>query len=807
MTHFNLFNYFYLYFDKFKTTFLEKYLIMKVSLRQDLSPIKFCFLIKPENEKLLDAIKCSYSVWCGIYSPIIPFYKRFSKRFRLRYNFGASREIYYRNIVNNYDPDVLIYDDDIDVDDINICGTDIQTIKLSVFKEGLERFSPQNGVSIDIVLGSLINEEFKYNRTDDVKISIPKIPNNNILLSAWQGAFLDNVNKHFVEGHLSKLPYIDIVDFDYKNFNEFFELENTSLRFINTYKTRLLYDRGLSKNIVLFFIDHTNNLDIIDYWNLRAIGWKIIPIPVSKINSEAYKKMMVEVFKEIEQNDRGLKYKISDVLISGSNKRKPILNALDALIKKEKIGVTIPEQSLFPRIWHDDYGILKYDFVYCPQIYTDSVDENLTSEKGGYINFNLPRLPFETRFSNDGLFKTNISLNYWDDEGKYAEVISGINTIDWVRITKSIGRKFEWKVSRNGIFKYIYHQHDSASFYLPESFKFFSKYFENKEISIKQTASGKLGYEVLKNIGGIQGANLFSTTNAIKIVELFENGKVVSHEELIAKINRYKPYPEFKNPKDVIELFLRKQIIEFGINIQCTVCEQRTFYLPKELNDELRCSVCRNTFKLPKNDPKNTLKYVYRGVGPFSRNNKVDGLLSVFLTIRLFKLDLSDGTERISFLFDFDAKKGNKDFEVDLVVLSKSFKYNNRAESFICECKTFKSIDEKDYKRLKFFGEQMAGTTLVVATLKNEFSDEEKVLLRKLVNRFRTSSFGTTNPLLLLTGNELIPNQKVYGLSEYDDTIQNYLYVDYVKYIADLSCKKYLGISTCAELRMEKYKN
>ncbi|MBO6881447.1 hypothetical protein [Winogradskyella sp.] len=724
----------------------------------------------------------------------------------MRYNMGASREIYYGNIIKNYDPDVLIYDDDIVIEELSVCSTDIQTIKLSAFKDSLERFSVQNGVSIDVVLNSLINEEFKYTRTDNVKISIPNIQNNDILLSAWQGSFLDKINNQIVH-HLSKRPYIDIVDFNYQNFNDFFELDTTSLKYINTYKTRLLYDRGLSKNTVLFFIDHTNNLDIIDYWNLRALGWKIVPIPISKMNSASYRELIIYILKEREQNDRGFKLKIADVLIAGGNKRTPVRKYIDTLIKKEKIGITVPEQNWFPRLWHDDYETLKYDFVYCPQIYIDSVDENLTSEKGDYISFNLPKLPFETKFTNSGLFKTNVSLSYWEDEGKYAEVITGITTRDWHIITKSFGFTDEWKISKNGIFKYVNHQNDRASFYLPESSIFFNKFFANKGISIKQTASGKLGYKVLKNIGGVHGANLFSTTNAIKIIELFENGKIVSHEELTGKINRYKPYPEFKNPRDVIDLFLRKQIIEFGINIQCTVCEQRTFYLPKELNDKLKCSICRSTFSLPRNDPKNTLKFVYRGVGPFSRNNKVDGLLSVFLTIRLFKLDLSDGIERISFIFDFDAKKGDNDFEVDLAVLSKSYKYNNRIESFICECKTFKSINKKDYLRLKFFGEQMVGTTLVVATLKSEFSDEEKVLLKRLVNDFRTSNFDTTNPVLLLTGNELIPNKRGYGLSEYNDIIKNYSHVSYVKYLADLSCEKHLGLTTCAELRDKAWEN
>ncbi|GAA3608961.1 hypothetical protein Q4Q39_17435 [Flavivirga amylovorans] len=778
---------------------------MKVNLRQELSPIKFCFFIKPNRKDLLESIKCLFSVWCGIYSPIIPYYKRFSEKYRLRYNMGASRKVYYGNIIKNYDPDIIVYDDDIDKEELIAFGVEVKMISLSKFKEDLERFSLEKGISIDLVINSLIKEEFKYNRTDNLKIRIPEINKDDLLLNAWQGTFLNSINIKYVQNYLLKESFIEKIDFNYKTFNKFFENNNLSLRFINIYKTRLLYDRGISKNTVLYFLNPSDTLDVIDYWNLRALGWKLFPVPVSKMKTVPYKEAIIEILKDLEIREKRFKFKIIDVLISSSFKPKPIMDYVNSIISDEKLKVSLLHQHWFPRFWHDYNEILRGDLVFCPQIFVDSEHDTIESEEAGYVNFKLPPLPFKSRFSNSGLLKSNLSLSYWEDEGKYAEVISGITTKDWVGITRDFSFRNEWKVSKNGIFKYINHEDDNVSFYLPESFKFFSKYFVNKDISIKQTASGKLGYEVLKNIGGIHGANLFSTSNAIKIVELFENGNVVSVEELVGKINQHKPYPEFKKPKDVIELLLRKQIIEFGVKIQCSVCEQRTFYLLQDLNDELKCSVCRNTFELPKSDPKSSLKYVYRGLGPFSRNNKVDGLLSVFLTIRLFKLDMSDGTEGISFIFDFEAKKDKNDFEVDLVVLSKSFKYENKVESFVCECKTFKSIGEKDYFRLKFFGEQMEGTTLVVATLKEEFLEDEKVLLRKLVNDFRTKEFDTTNPVLLLTGSELIPNRGGFGLSEYSDTIKNYTGVDYVKTIADLSCEKHLGLRTCSELQNEAW--
>lgn len=771
---------------------------MKVNLQQELSPVKFCVFIKPNNrDSLLESIKCMFSVWSGIYAPILPFYSSFSKKFKNRYSLELNRDSFYTNTIFNFDPDVIIYEDGINETELKKYTKNRSIISLSKFIEGLRVGRPMYGMCIDTIIDNLIESDFKYFRTDNLKIIIPKINKKDLLLNAWQGTFLDNINKNYIQNYLSDKPFVEEIDFNYNNFNSFFDGNNVSMRVANVFKTRLTFNKHIRKKITLYFLNPSDNLDIIDYWNLRALGWELIPIPVKKKDIVSYQNEIIEFLKSKAQLKNN--FNTIDVLISKNIEDKPILDYLNLIIQREKLEVIVLHQHWFPRFWEESNEILEADFVFSPKIYFDSKNEYLESDDGGYVNLELPSLSFDTNKSNSILYKSYMSLSYWDDEGKYAEVISNISTEDWCEIVKDYGFRENWKVSNHGIVKYIRYNKERTSFYLPKAFNFFIKYFARKGISINETASGKLGYEVLKNIGGLHGSNLFSTQSAIKIIELFEGGNIVSIEDLTGKIKQYKPYPEIKNSKNVIDLLIYKQIIEFGIRIQCSICEQRSFYLPSEMKEELKCSVCRNNFELPKSDPKNSLKYVYRGIGPFSRNNKVDGLLSVFLTLRLFKLDIADGLERLSFIFDFDAKKEGKSYEVDLAIITKNYENEHKPQSFICECKTFKSIGEKDYLRLKFFGEQMPDVILVVATLKNEFSDEEKFFLKKLVNDFRNEHH-TTNPILLLTGNELIPNERYSALRKYNNVISKHSNIKYMKELADLTCKEHLGFKTCSEL-------
>ena len=101
-------------------------------------------------------------------------------------------------------------------------------------------------------------------------------------------------------------------------------------------------------------------------------------------------------------------------------------------------------------------------------------------DENDYISFSLPELPFKqnhhTKIYHKAYF--SFSYSYRNDQGKYAEVISDISTDDWVSIIKEFGSKYEWRISREGIIRYIRFERDRVFFNLPTSFKFFTKFFK-----------------------------------------------------------------------------------------------------------------------------------------------------------------------------------------------------------------------------------------------------------------------------------------------------------------------------------------
>ncbi|MBZ4035916.1 hypothetical protein K6T82_14145 [Flavobacterium sp. 17A] len=774
---------------------------MEVNINHDLSPIKFLVLIKLEEDskKVLDVFKSLSSIWAGIYCPIIIYHEKFPLNFLKRYNIEINEEEYYRNVIKNFDPDVLIYDNQIDSKVVQNFADGRKLIALSEFFDRVQKNRLNYSIGIDVLIENVYEEEFKYKRNDELKFSIPKIINDDLLLSAWIGNVTEEIHVNLIQEHLEPMNWYQKFELDYNNLGEFL---NQNLFFtipLIREKIDHVYDDYLDQSNLCYVIDRKEQLDVIDFWNLRAIGIKVLPIPFDKIHKEPFLERLLDLFK-LKQKSK-LSFKYLDFLTSPNVNSDEIFKEINSIKSINNFDNIVTAIKWFPRYWHSSKEILKYDSVLCPRYIFGYESKDTKIEEDNMVKVELPFLPFKTKNSNDGLFKSYVSFNFWNDEGKYAGVVSEITTEDLKKITNPYSFSNDWRVSNDSIIKYISYNGEREHYYIPKSFDFFSKYFSRKGLAISETSSTKLGKEVLRNIGGINGINIFSTQNAIKIIELFEGGKSISFEDLIGKIKQLKPFPEIKSPNEIIDLLLEKKIIEFGVNVKCLICEQKSFYLINELSDKMQCSICRNQFVLPKNDPKVTFKYAYRGLGSFTRNNKVDGLLCVFLTLRLFNLELADSNRELSFLMDFNIKKGKDEYEVDLAIIAKHYRNKWKPNSFVCECKTFKSFTKVDLDRLKFLGAHLPNVTLVVSTLKEEFDDDEKLLLTDLVNHFRDlNKLISTNPVLLLTAKELIPERRFSNLQEFEKEIPKHDHVDYIQYLSDLTCQKHLGLKTISEL-------
>lgn len=538
---------------------------------------------------------------------------------------------------------------------------------------------------------------------------------------------------------------------------------------------------------------------------MRALGWSIFPIPINRIDDVYFTGLLERFTKYKLEESNGLTFIQFQISSTTTIEQK---NQIDKKLidLKDKVEGDYDFSLLgwVPRFW-ETRSILEADNAICGKVQIDSTYSNVEI-KESFVKFKTNKLPFNFNdiFHSIVSHKVNLSFNYFDKYADKAGLIYGIETIDWIKLTHSYGRD-KWRLSKTGLNYFVRHQNDEIHFYIPKAKEFFNIYFSKYGNSLKETSNGRLAYEVLRNIGGITGTDFLQNKSSLKILELVEDGKTVSYSQLIGEIKKSLRINNNKKVEFYLKKLLNNKIIEFGSIIQCEVCYQRTFYLPTEIKEVMTCSVCRNNFGLPMHKP-NEIKWSYRGIGPFSKNNKVGGIMAVFLTLKLFSEEFSDTSGNMSALIGFELFKNSTKKEVDLaVMLQEKRKDSIPPDLIFCECKTLKDFTSKDADRMIELGNEFPNSILTFATLKEELLIEEKAEILKVVTHFRTGiGKRPTNPVLILTSKELLPDYFVDPLLEYkEDSKPYYLYNDLIGNLCELSIKKHLGLKTWGEIRGE----
>lgn len=766
---------------------------MNLNITQILRPIRLTFLIQPnKKKKYLRAVRICSSLWGGKYFPILPVYKKFTRKFRSEYKLIDSSIDFYSKSLENFDPDYVVIDEKIDVKFIDKVKGDRNTILFDELEESIFAGESKYGIAIDDIIVSLKNTEFKYKRNDNLKIVLPKVNENDLFFATIYGSASHKRIKQLKEIPFPKM-HISFPKVSPKNLS-IFSGENT-LHFLKV-NNQNIYPSGnpfWSSQTAVFIIDPSRLNDLINFWNLRALGWHIIAIPYNDYKQDFYKKQIILQQKKIDK--RGSLLDNINIL-EGKNIDKKIINEIGDYLNSIQ---SIPDKTIsyihhwwLPRFWMDRKH-LNYDKSSSVLLrskfkkYTLNLNEQhfsipVLSPKFGvkYIRHITPRFVNEVYYEFD------------DYEGKYAQIIPAISSKEIDIAIKGSGFS-QWRFSENGMFFLSQSNDEYLSFTIPKAKDIFERWFKEKGYTIQYSATGKLTTQLLHNIGGVYGTNFFATPGILPVLSLFENGKIVKKQTLFGELSKQKKHFRYSQLKDIVARLIDKNIIQFGVELQCSHCNRHSFYTLSEFKEVVKCNICRNKFTTPLHNPDD-ITWAYRGIGPFSRNNKSEGIVSVLLTLRFFRIAMH--TDSITPILSFEILKEKKIInEVDFAVFYKKFKNGfSSPDLLFCECKTEIDFAKKDIDRMENLAKLFPGSILVFATLKNQLSINEKKLIALLAKKFRTGiGLRPINPILILTGNELLS-----GLT-YDDKIKHLIiphlqFSDEIGHLCDVTTQHYIGL-------------
>lgn len=775
---------------------------MTVGINQELSPIKFCFFIKPDIASLQRTIQVANCFWGGKASPIFPLMERFDGAFRATFSAHEPEEEFYKNILNNFNPDIIVLEDGLSGEFVAKISGNRLVLGQSDLEDSILKFENRYGLTILEVIYEIITGMFEYKRNDDLHIHLALNENEDPLISILFNTPIKAISK-IIESNLRENDFVKATDVRIGDLHALRASNSLGYGDVNLYKLLKLKSFGdYYEYVFIFKRDDISSLTIL--WNLKAAGRKVFAFPISDYANGELDEGLLDFYSKVNEGEFG-----PSIFCGPYVTRAQFDNAfkyIEQVVRSKYENQRISYQPWIPRFGSDG-GIAQKDGV-VSSVFVLKIHYDQVKSEEGYVRYNLLKTDFKTaKNTTRNTHKITSYIKYHDHLLNHPSVIDGIDNLDWVRMTHSISSD-DYRISNGGVIKFCDGDRSDIHFKIPETKNYLKTFFKKKKLTFSITPNGELTRQIFKNIGGIYGIGRFSSIGAVKVLEALENETVLSSEHLVSLIKQFKPNYFENGATNFISILLENNIIELGVLIQCTICFQRSFYSLDEISTKVVCKNCRSTYAPPQNNPKETFKWSYRGIGPFSRNNKVDGLLSGFFTLNLFEHGVYVANDGITSFMNFQLEGLGNPMEVDLMIQLRAgnFSEDEKTELIFCECKTYRNFTQVDIDRLKFLGEMFPGSILVLSSLNEKLTPDEVALVSSLVNHFRTG-YGKRplNSVFILTSNELLPRNPDRVFQHFGKVHPAIRHNDYLGFLCEKSCEVYLGLRTWTDLKSEEW--
>lgn len=743
-----------------------------VTVNRRLRPIRLAFLVSPGDKKAFRrAVQINTCLWGGMFNPIIPFFKRTPPQFiEGRYKPPA------RSIIDGYlggfSPDYLVVQDKAAVK--NLGFSEKRVVKFT------EVIMPKDdqplgfGLDVSWVYKDLYKKEFKFQRRHPIQVLLPHpTPNSPDL---------------FYATHFGEFPSETELAYVARNFKELLGAEERGIepsQFFDTLFQYPLYPLKAGRNLLesrgadgepqIFFMDATSLLDLMDYWNLRATGRRVVPLPI-QLADYSIEKLSAFISENYTPHRHNKDFMLRSTMICSRSRK---MDEMEAFVGRLKIPAdSLSLQRWYPRIWNqwareeafEGIGVLtaKEDSVTAASSYGRIQFDTLTPEF-------IKHLPAQR--TPHWVNAINLSQEGFDNP---SVIPPGMPDIERILCYGSV---YPLWVTGEGIVVLCAAWHDSQFWKLPTSKEIFKKYMEAHGFQSEISGAGKITEQVLRALRGIWGVLSLSNEEIIKKLEEMAHGIAESDAEdaddsrnakkqktrantvsfqiwwgILQKANDGSP----EIAGNCLRNLLSYDVFRLGLRLKCPHCSQHTWFDLKQLDRELVCERCLQVFSFPANDPPKNDAWHYRTIGPFSIEGYAHGSYCALLASNfLFGHRISNGVRSWVPGLTF---KGIKDpainLEVDFAAFWSPDRFGQRTNPVLVlgECKTFDEFEVKDVKRMTVLADAFPGAIIVFSTLRKELSKREKRLISTLANKGRRylKDDRWRNPVMVLTGVELL---------------------------------------------------
>jgi hypothetical protein len=730
-----------------------------------------------DSEVLRKIIETNTCIWGGRFNAIIPVYRRTPKWWSDRPLLRLKAKDIVRGYLEAFEPDYIVA-----TQPELAAGIDFESkhvLKLEDIISADRDEGVAHGISVIDLYRDLYRREFQFVRRQPRTAVCPSISEQRLSLFAATcfGTFPST----------AQVSYFD------RAYRDAFEATDVAVTGDNLFETLAINvitplrsgSVGLQVNPrsrlepALFYMDATKVRDLVDYWNLRAIGWRILPVPKQWAGNlvEPCKEFVRANYLPYPYNPQMMR---STKLIPSRSVQWDEVRAFGGRI--QVAGDPLPSiqplsiQHWYPRLW-DEWARDKDDAERCNIIAEEARLKHALQDDG--IEFRSLSPGFATGFGGSG-------------EPRWANVLQlrdyrlGSETaVDFPPGLKDLDRllgTFEYRVTSvnsEGIVVRCKHANWTHRMRLPTGFTVFRSWLGSRGYSADLSGAGRIAMQLIRALGGPWGAHAIKHLEIIKLLDdmahgLIEvpaeeadsylgkpraRGRIVSRKTLWALLQRINGTVD--RAQRHFEALTQRGILRIGLQLKCPECAQTNWYPPGRIEDRIVCERCLRESPFPAAHPPAD-SWGYRSQGAFSVENYAQGGYTVALALRFLTTVLHAEATWVPSLVIKDA--AGTEYEIDFGAWWRRSAFETTPPTLIWgECKSLRDqFESKDVARARVLAKQFPGTFLVFATLRDELNLLEKARLSRLARAgrkyFRAERW--LSPVLILTGRELMSDEE-----------------------------------------------
>ena len=738
-----------------------------------LRPLRFAFLVDPGNaQQAREAIRLASTIWGGAYCPIIALHKRMPKTWRDPIKVPPAKSVVLGNL-DAFDPDVLVQLS------VQVPAYVTDTKRRIIAPQDVWRtlddrvaWSPQWGIGVFELFDAIFQEFFKYKAKYPPRMLLPKLPTKmGLFWASIFGELPPKIADLVRRGYAEPLE-IQETEFKVEALGDFMSADALFPRRWTQYGLNVLGGRRIRGDAAVYFMDGESLEDVIDFWNLRATGRPVLPLPKQFNGTPQFERLITDYLKEHRVHWRH-DPKVCE-LAHFIRSRHSTMDEMQAYTKTLKLEIPKGDTSTdgffalqhwYPRIW-DEWARDKDDAVPRDTYAEPEASIDIEDPKELRVRFKplLPKFADEDGIHSEGRCANDTEFRFYGAGEYLAEVFPSSSGPHFERAISGLGSWRDWRIGRHGLVKIVANDLTETRD-VPSAESIVFAWLTDRGWKPALSSAGLLAKQMYRTLDGQSFAlhnpkliGLLERMNGGLVKDNLapvEDNKVTQEREMsVAELkNRVK---SFGGRGDLYGYLLKKRILRLGLRMQCPHCTRHSWFPLDAVRDMFSCPRCLNAF--PALDNLEGSLWSYKTAGPFSVPNYADGAYAVLLTVQCFE-DRKMTTMRITPALSFTAEKDTGKLEADFALFWQEAVFGERKEGLAFgECKTYGQFEGRDFKRMREIAKAFPGAVLVFSTLREELTEFEIKKISSIAKRGRKywKSERPINPVLILTGTELL---------------------------------------------------